>query len=163
MKLCILINLKVLISNTAIVFFKFWPKSTQIRHFWSKVFYTRNFEFDKFEGFDLKFDSSILKFAPNFTQKDMFRTKLFSFCMKLWSFINSRVVILNMTIVFQILVQKYANKAILAPNLIAFFNKNFAFWESRRCCFKYDNSFFQIPVQKYPNKAILVLNVIVFL
>ena len=33
-KLFILSNLKVLISNMAIGFFKFWTKSTQIRHFW---------------------------------------------------------------------------------------------------------------------------------
>ena len=37
-KLCILTNLRVLISNTVIIFFKFWLKSTQIRKkFWSQT------------------------------------------------------------------------------------------------------------------------------
>ena len=38
MKLGTLTNLKVQISSMTIMFFKFWPKSTQMMHIWPHIF-----------------------------------------------------------------------------------------------------------------------------
>ena len=62
MKLCILTNLRALISNTAIVFFNFWLRSTQIRNFWSQTHLILH-EVDKFEGVDFKYDKCFLNSA----------------------------------------------------------------------------------------------------
>ena len=47
-------------------FFKYQPKSTQIRHFWSEIqgflFLHQTLQQDKFEDVDLKHDNNIFKF-----------------------------------------------------------------------------------------------------
>ena len=54
MKLCILTNSKMLISNMTVVFFKFWRKSTIIKHFWSQTqnyfCFTLNFTYWQIRG-----------------------------------------------------------------------------------------------------------------
>ena len=54
------------------------------------------------------------------------------------------MLITNMTIFFQIPVQKYTNNVFLFPNLGIFQLDKF-----KDADFKYDNSFFKISVQKY--------------
>ena len=55
MNLPILTFSKVLISNMTIIFFKFWAKSTQVRHFGHRHFVLHEtLHFDKFEDADSK-------------------------------------------------------------------------------------------------------------
>ena len=71
-KFCKQTNLRVLISNTAMVFLKFLPKNTQIRYFWLKI--------PKYGIFGPKF-------------------RHFCFFTKICNYTNSMVLISNMTIV----------------------------------------------------------------
>ena len=62
MKLHVLTNSKVLISNITTGFFIVWSNSTQIMYFWSKsqsVFVLHEtLHFDKLEGADFKYGNS---------------------------------------------------------------------------------------------------------
>ena len=55
---------------------KFYPKETQIRHFWLKVegflFFYKTLKIGKFEGGDFKYDNSFLRFYQKDTQMSYF-------------------------------------------------------------------------------------------
>ena len=79
-------NSKTLISNMTIFLFKFQPKNTQIRHFWSQVyaflFFHEILQLDKFEVADFKCGSSLFK-IPN--KQDKFKHfKYDNSIFKLW-------------------------------------------------------------------------------
>ena len=94
-----LINFRVLILNATTAFFKFWPKSTQVMHFWSKT-YKKVLEICK-----------ICRKKCNF----FFLAQNFAF----WQ--NSRVLISNMTIViFSNSSPKLPKVTIWVRNLIFF-------------------------------------------
>ena len=101
-------NSKVLISNIWIVFFKFWLKTTQIRHFWStflvsflhEIFYIKKFESDA-SNMTIVFPNSVQK-SPNNT---ILIPNWIFFNMKPYILKNLKVLISNVTIViFKILV-----------------------------------------------------------
>ena len=76
-------NLRVLISNVTVIFLKFQPKNTQIRHFWSQIqtfsFFPEILQFDKFKGADFKYDNRFLKFLPQNTQISHFWSHMQAF------------------------------------------------------------------------------------
>ena len=91
-------------------------------------------------------------FSPKFND--------FYFCTKLCNKVYSRVLISNMTMVFQSCCLKHPIKTILVLNLRIFiFASKFAIRQIGGCLFPIWQSIFRIPNQKYPNKAFFVLNV----
>ena len=71
-KFCNRTNSKVLISNMTKVFFKFQPKNTLIRHFWSQIqafsLFHEILQLDKFKGADFKYGNIIFKFQSQNTE-----------------------------------------------------------------------------------------------
>ena len=65
-------NSSILISNMTLVFLKFFPKNTQINHFWSQIqaflFFRKILKLEKFEDAAFKYDNIVLKFQPKTTQ-----------------------------------------------------------------------------------------------
>ena len=70
----------VLISNMAIVFFKFQSKNAQKRHFWSQIqeflFLQETLRFHKFQDGDLKYDNSFSFLVPSL--KFLFSTTFYN-------------------------------------------------------------------------------------
>ena len=93
-KFCKQTNLRVLISNITMVFLKFLPKNTQIRHFlvkntqirhfWSQIqaflYFCEILQSDKFEGADFKYDNIVFKFQPKIPKSGIFGPKFRHFC-----------------------------------------------------------------------------------
>ena len=93
--------------------------------------------------------------------KDIFGPKFKDFCFytKLSILINSRVMILNMTTVFQNFSLIMPIYGILLPNLMFFCCARVLYLNKFESAdVKYDNNFFKILIQKFPRKAFLVPN-----
>ena len=85
-------NLRMMISNMTILFLKFLPKNTEIKHFWSKIpkcgsfgpkfrhFIHQILQLDKFEGIDFKYNNRFLKFYCKNTQAGIFGSKFRHYC-----------------------------------------------------------------------------------
>ena len=150
----------------------------------------------KFKGTDFKYDNSIFKFQSKKYPNHSF---LFVPNLSIFIFVTNFVAIRQIRgtdlkygncfffclflFFFQILTQKFSNKAIftfawniaywknavkdiekkLVPDIKIFnFARNFAFRKIQRCWFQTWQKYFQIPVQKYPNQTFLVLKVRIF-
>ena len=107
------------------------------RHFLSKIyafwFFHKILLIDKFEVVDFKYHNIFLNSNSKIPKPEFFGPKFkdFYLCNKT----NSRALISNMTIVFQICCAKHPNKALLVVNLrISFFCTKFESFD-----FKYDN------------------------
>ena len=118
-------------TNKAFLF-----KNTQGKQFQTQIqvslFFPEILQLDKFEGADFKFDNIVFKFQSKATQMKHFVRKFrhLHYFTKFCNQTNSKALISNMTIFFQIPVQKYPNKAFLVRNLgILIFLLNF---ESRQ-------------------------------
>ena len=65
-------NRSILISNMTLVFLNFFPKNTQINHFWSQIqaflFFRKILKLEKFEDAAFKYDNIVFKFQPKTTQ-----------------------------------------------------------------------------------------------
>ena len=116
------------------------------------MFVPKALQLDKFEGGDLKFDNSFLKFLPKNTQIRRFFLKLRHFC-----FFKKFCNLTNLTVLFQIwqrffkiLAQKYPNNPFLVPNLrlLFFFWKILQIDKFQGVDFKYDNSLWKFSLEK---------------
>ena len=165
----------------SIVFLKFQPKNTQIRHFWSQIqaflFLQKSLQLHQFEGADFKYDSSCLKFYPENTQRRHSWSQIQTFLLfydilQLDKF--KRADFKSGNSFLKILAQKYPIKAFLVKNTqkwhfwsqiqaFLFLHKILELGKLEGTDFKYVNSFFKILAQKYPNKAFLVPNLVIFL
>ena len=130
-------NSSILISNMTLVFLKFFPKNTQINHFWSQIqaflFFRKILKLEKFEDAAFKYDNIVLKFQPKTTQIKHFWfhiQALFFVYFFLAKFSIRQILGVDFQCknsFFKILAQKYPNKAFLVPNLGFFvFSQNFA-------------------------------------
>ena len=131
-------------------FYKFWHKSTNIRHFLkikSFFFYMKLFILTNlrvlFWKMTIVFSNSSAKIPTkgNFGPKFIFFYLTWNFAFRwmrrcwfqIWQYF------------FQIPVQKYPNKAIFVPNLFIFYlTWIFAFWQIRRCWFQIWQQFFRM-------------------
>ena len=113
------------------IIFKFQSKNTKIRHSWSQIqafsFLHQTLQQDKFDDADFKYDINVFKFQPQNTEIWHFWSQISEFLFFAQNKGNSRVLISNMTMVFQNCGLKHPNKAFLIPNLrILIFARNFA-------------------------------------
>ena len=125
------------------------------------MFLHKILQLDKFEGADYKYDNILFKFQSKNTQIRRFSPKIKSFHFftkfRIWQVWGCWYQIWQYS--FQILAQKYRNKAFLVPNLGNFILPwNFGIRKIQGCWFQIWQYYYQIPVQKYPNQAILVPN-----
>ena len=99
-------NLRVLILNVPIAFFKVLSKNTQIRYLWSLIytflFFRKLLQKDKVEGAYFKYYNSFSKLQPKNTQIRYFFQKFRYLCFytKFCNYRKLRVLISNITIVF---------------------------------------------------------------
>ena len=76
---------------------------------------------------------------------------------------NSRMLISNITIVFQIAAQNTQIRHFCFQiQELSFFHGTLQLDKFEEADFKYDNSFFKFPAQRYPNKVFLVPNLRIF-
>ena len=91
------------------------------------IFFWKFCKLDKCEGADFKYDNNVFKFQPQNTEIWHFWSQTSEFLFFAQNKGNSRVLISNMTMVFQNCGLKHPNKAFLIPNLrIIIFARNFA-------------------------------------
>ena len=101
-KLCVLTKLGVLISNIIIVFSNFSQQIPKQDVFGLKSFFIyETLHFDIFQGAYFDYCRSVLQFWPESTKLRQLWSQIqsFLFCMKLCLLTNSRMLMLNMTIV----------------------------------------------------------------
>ena len=100
----------MLVSNMAVVFFKFWPNSIKTRLFWSHIIYVvhKTLYSDIFKCPDFKYDNSFSQFHSNNTQIKKILVSYLIFYSVTWNFsiFNSKILISNMTIVYSSSIQK---------------------------------------------------------
>ena len=105
------------------IVFKFQPKNTQIRHFWSHIlafsFFDEILHLDQFEGADFKYDKIVFKCQHNNTQIRPYWSQISAFLyffeiLQLDKFKGADFKSHNSFL--KILAQKYPNKAFLVKN-----------------------------------------------
>ena len=150
----------------AIVFLKFQPQNSQIRHFWSQfqafLLFHDILLLDKFKGAGFKYDNSLKKkkiaqknpntaFLVKNSQMRLFGPKFKHFCFftNICNQANLKVLISNMTIMFSIPTQKYPNQAFWSKfRNIGFFREIWQKDKFEGADFKYHNSFIKVLAQK---------------
>ena len=163
-------NRSILISNMTLVFLNFFPKNTQINHFWSQIqaflFFRKILKLEKFEDAAFKYDNIVFKFQPKTTQIKHFWFHIqalfvrFIFCVFFFFFLAKFSIRQIWGVDFQckisffkILAQKYPNKAFLVPNLGFFvFSQNFCDLTNSRVKISNMTIFLKILIKNYPEK-----------
>ena len=133
-------------------FLKILVEKLQIRHFWSQIqtllFFSEIFEIDKFEGVDFKCDYSFFKILALKYPNKVFlvpNLKFSCFWMKLCMLTNSKMLISNTTLVFEILAENTIKAASVRNLRIFRFSWNFVFRKIWGCWCKIPqrSSFFE--------------------
>ena len=127
-------NPKMLVSNMAVVFFKFWPNSIKTRLFWSHIIYVvhKTLHSDIFKCPDFKHDNSFSQFHSNNTQIKKILVSNLIFYSVTWNFsiFNSKMLIPNMTIVYSGIQVQHS---FFTRNIALSYFQNFSFWQIWRC------------------------------
>ena len=143
MKFCSQTISRMLISIITIVFFKFYPKNTQIQTF---LFFCEILQLDKFEHVHFKYDNSFFKFQS----ERHFLSQIQAFCF-FAKFCNqtSLTVLSNITIVFLKFQPKSTQMRHFWSQIQAFlfFCKIQQLDKFEGADFKYDNSFLKFWVK----------------
>ena len=125
---------KMLVSNMAVVFFKFWPNSIKTRLFWSHIIYVvhKTLYSDIFKCPDFKYDNSFSQFHSNNTQIKKILVSNLIFYSVTWNFsiFNSKMLISNMTIVYSGIQVQHS---FFTRNIALSYFQNFSFWQIWRC------------------------------
>ena len=133
------------------------------------MFFCKILELDKFEGGDLNYDNSFLKFYLKITQKNAFLVPnlgIFVFSQNFSIRQNWRWWFQTWQFCFEILAHEYPKKSFFVANLGIFvFSEMLAIWQIWGWWFQIWQYVFKILVQNYTKKAFLVptLGILFFL